>query len=504
MTKSKRSLFNSICAVILNLGNGLLTFVVTYLVINKFGSDFNGINSTANQIVNMLLIVEGGFTVATNVALFKPYQSNDMETFNSIVSATRVKFKKIGLLFLFLGVLISYIYSFFVTSELDQPIINTIFIMAIFPSGINLYFATKYRILIQAEQKEYIISIISMITVFGSHISNIIFLSLFDTNMLVIRLNTMIFSLTQAFLFYLYCKNKFANVDFYMKPNFELIKGTKDIIFQKITNVIYSTLPILAISILPNSGAMMVSVYAVYNNVFLLIKSVLQAFLDGPRLSLGQLISEGDKTNIKKQFSLYEFITIIVLSLFISTASIMIMPFVSWYTTGVTDINYVNNTIAILICIITYIEIIHIPSGNFIVMSGRFSICRRIQLIAAILLIVSTIILLPIFDFYGILISLLLTVIALAIMEIGYVHLIILDNLFNYLKIVIVNLIVILIMIFLWLFLIINVQFSFIKLFLVAIFVFLINGIVLLLCNYIFFKENVIFLFNKVIALLKK
>ena len=45
---------------------------------------FNGVVATANQFVNLLLIIEGGFTTAINVALFKPYVQNDTKKINAI------------------------------------------------------------------------------------------------------------------------------------------------------------------------------------------------------------------------------------------------------------------------------------------------------------------------------------------------------------------------------------------------------------------------------------
>ena len=71
------SLLNAISAMCLTITNGLLTIVVTRFILARFGSDFNGLNSTANQIVNVLLILEGGFTLASNVALFYPLTHGD-------------------------------------------------------------------------------------------------------------------------------------------------------------------------------------------------------------------------------------------------------------------------------------------------------------------------------------------------------------------------------------------------------------------------------------------
>ena len=50
-------MLNALSAIALTLVNGIFGIVVTRLVISRFGSDFNGLNSTANQIINVLLIL---------------------------------------------------------------------------------------------------------------------------------------------------------------------------------------------------------------------------------------------------------------------------------------------------------------------------------------------------------------------------------------------------------------------------------------------------------------
>jgi len=118
MNRTKLSTLNALLALILTLVNGLLGIVVTRLVIGYFGSDFNGLNSTVNQIVNVLLILEGGFTLASNVALFEPVSKEDYITANGILSATKKKFNKIGVLFLVMGIAAAIVYSFLVKTQL--------------------------------------------------------------------------------------------------------------------------------------------------------------------------------------------------------------------------------------------------------------------------------------------------------------------------------------------------------------------------------------------------
>ena len=149
----------------LTLVNGLMGIVVTRLVISHYGSDFNGLNSTANQIINVLLILEGGFTLASNVALFGPVSREDYLTSNGILRATRSKFKKIGILFFVAGSMTAVAYSFAAKTDLSREFVFTVIFMAVVPQAVNLYFATTYRVLLQTQQKEYIINGFTALTV---------------------------------------------------------------------------------------------------------------------------------------------------------------------------------------------------------------------------------------------------------------------------------------------------------------------------------------------------
>ncbi len=64
-------MYTAISAIGLTVTQGLFGLIVLKLVISRYGSGFNGLNSAATQLVSMLLFVEGGFTLVANVALFK-------------------------------------------------------------------------------------------------------------------------------------------------------------------------------------------------------------------------------------------------------------------------------------------------------------------------------------------------------------------------------------------------------------------------------------------------
>lgn len=425
--RNEKSILTGLSAIILTVINGLMGIIVTRVILIQFGSDFNGLNSTTNQIVNMMLILEGGFTLASNVALFSPLGERNLEVVNGILAATESTFKKIGIIFFVSGIAVSFLYAEIVNSDIERQLIFIIVVMAIIPQAINLYCVCKYRILLQAVQKEYIINVFTIVTIFLSHFVNIITIPVFK-EMWMIRFVTMTFSIVNCILIIAYVKKKYDWIDFRVKKRRDLIVGTKDVIVQKITGVIYSSAPIVFLSITTIGGTKIASVYAIYNCVFSIVKSILHGIIDAPKQGLGQIIKESDEERLWRVFKQYEYVAIYAMFCFITTTFVMIMPFVKLYTKNIDDINYEDFGIAFLMIMITIVELLHIPSGQLINMSGKFNVAKRMQLLAAGVIIVAMLFFGYMYGIYGFLVAVLVTAILLAFLEIRYVHTIVFTN----------------------------------------------------------------------------
>ena len=363
--------------------------------------------------------------------------------------------------------------------------------MAILPSGFNLYYATKFRILIQAEQKEYIISIAGLLSISLSYVVNM-FTITHDASILTVRFVMMLGSFAQCFIIAAYAKKHYKNIDFSVKPDYSLVKGTRDVMIQKLTFVIYNTIPILFISVYNVGGTKLASVYAVYNSIFALVKSFLYSIVDGPKLSFGQLIAESDREHVYKKFLEYELIVLICLSFMLQTSMSLIMPFVKIYTAGVNDINYIDIYIAVMLALITFFEVIHVPSGNIIMMSGNFKTARNIQLTACAVLVVGMVIGIWKFGIYGMLGAILITAIIQACLEIFYIHKKYFDRLLPFIRQLTVNIVFSLIIIAAEMKYMPELD-GYLKLFAAAIVLLIINVIYSCLFNYLFnmniFKE---------------
>ncbi len=406
----------------MTLVNGLMGLIVTRMIIGQYGSDFNGLNSAANQIINMLLILEGGFTVASNVVLFAPLTAGDTDKVNRILSTTRRKFRTISFIFLAAGMAAAFGYAMVINSQLPKELVFSVIFMALVPAAFNLYLATTYRVLLQAQQKEYIIHLSTMLTVLCGYGANIAVIKL-GGPMWMLRFSTMLFALCNSLIISGYTRKKNQFLALSSKLPQEAIPGTREVLTQKITGVVYSSVPIVFLSISPVGGTVLASVYAVYNNVFTMIKSLLRGVIDAPRHGIGQMLTQEKKERVWQVFAQYEYVAFLLVAVTVSTAYVLILPFVSLYTQDVADANYYDSTIALLMVLISAVEMIHIPCGNLINMAGHFKVARNFQVIACAVLIAAMALGGTFLGVYGILLAVLLVAVLLAVLEMGYAHL---------------------------------------------------------------------------------
>lgn len=418
-SRSQRSILTAATALALTLVNGLVGIVVMRLVLVHAGSDFNGINATANQFVSFLLVVEAGFTLATNVALLRPTATGDLSRVSAIVSATRITFRRIGLIVLGVGTVAAVGYTFLVRTQLPAYVILLTLLMAVAGTAFSLVTATPYSVLAVTEQWEYVLNLLRMASIVLSQAAAAAVV-LTGQHVLWIRFATMMGTIGYAVAVMVACRRRNPEVDYHATPDFAAITGTKDILVQRITGVLYAAAPLLVVT--ATAGTVAGSVYAVYAMVFTFTSGVLYAVANAPRMGFGQLLQERAKAEVFRLFLVYESVVVQAVTIAATTVTALIMPFVILYTANVHDANYRNWLVAGCLAVVLVLELIHIPSGHLINLSGRFDLSKRIQVVAAVVLVFAMIAGNAILGFGGVLAGVVGTAAVLATLEIGWVH----------------------------------------------------------------------------------
>ena len=420
MNKGRKSLLNAFSAFLQIAITGVVGIIFNKIILETFGSVYNGINATVTQIINAIMIVEGGFTLASNVALYEPWGKKDLSRINGILSATKKRFLLVGLIFFVVSGVIAFLYPLTTKTSVSYFFIVTLMFLALLPSSYNLGVTTKNRVVLLAEQKEYIISFISIATYLIGNVCAIIAIKYLNVSFLIVRAIIMCSLFVGYIAIDIYCKKKYSFISFKEKPMYNEIKGTKSVIIMKLVSVLYVSAPVIIISMIPQSGFVLASIYTVYNSVLSAVQGGLNAIVNAPRLSFGALFAEGNKKAIIEAYEKYETITFIGLSIILGTTTLVMLPFVKIYTVQVDDANYIDIILMVILIAKVFFETIHIPSGQMIQMSGDFNASKKIQSIACAILMLILIIGFVKLDLYMVLSASLVAAIVLAFLEIIY------------------------------------------------------------------------------------
>lgn len=417
MNKTKRTALNFITSALNLFLNGIFTIIVVRKVLDVFGSDYNGLNATVTQIIIVFTLVDGSFTLASLVALYKPYTMQDFPLFNRIISTTKTALLRIGAINIVFGVLFSLIYPFFVNTSLDYATIMIILLISLFTVSFNTLFVNKYRVIYQVTQSEYVINLFQSLNIILSQIGALLVIT-YTRNLVFLRLQYAFFTVLTGLLLIQIAKRQFTFIDFNQERDFGLIKGTKDVMVTATTGMIYRSAPTLFISSF--SGTIYTSVYSVYNYAITIIHNLIYGFLESPKNALGQILSNGRIEQINRVFDEYERITILLINIFFTTTYVMLIPFIRIYTRGISDVRYEDSFIASFLVLNAVLMLIHIPSGIAINLAGHFKAVRRIQVTALLSLIFTMVIFGYFFGLHGIIFSNTCTSLILAIQEITY------------------------------------------------------------------------------------
>ena len=397
----------------------ILALVLTNQIITKYGSDVNGIFVTINQVVAFLVLLEGGFTLATNVALFKPYKEKNYKFANSILSATSKSFNIIGVVFAIIAVLIAVFLPSVLKSNVSNIVITQLMLLASLNTLYSFFFEYKYRVLFQTSQQEYLVLTINAVSSLIGYSLAIVAIQL-GYSIVLVRIALLVPIIIRFPTIYYLHHNRFPWVNFNETPNFKAISGTLDVFVQKISDMLFFNTPVIVISIMV--GSVFASVYAIYNSIFSLIRNVTYSFVMAPHNAFGQILAESGTKSIIRLFHLYQTIIMMIATILLTTTTIMILPFINLFTQGVNDINYIDANIAFLSLVAGLLEITHISSRGILNISGKFKYLKKIVAISSIINLVVSIILTNFIGIYGAIIGTIVGYLVLTPLTVIYTH----------------------------------------------------------------------------------
>ena len=282
--------------VVFGLMNQLVTIIFGLILprmfIVTYGSEVNGLLSSVNQIYVYVALLESGIGTASLQALYKTIAEHDKDETNRVLAATNKFYRKTGVYYFIAVVVISFLYPLIVKSQIPFWTV----VLVIFFNGmggvVNYFFQGKFRILLRAEGKNYLLSNLSTTIYILTNVLKVIFIQL-GANIVVIQFSYFILSIIQMLFIMLYIKKHYRWINLNVQPNEKAIASKNSVMIHQIASLVFGNTDVLILTVL--SGLKTVSVYSLYNSFFNMLKSVLYSFLTGIQFALGQTFNSDFK-----------------------------------------------------------------------------------------------------------------------------------------------------------------------------------------------------------------
>lgn len=387
-TRTKQFIKNVIASALLQVVTIVTGFISPKLMLSAYGSEINGITTSINQFITYITVIEAGVSSATTFALYKPLADRDNAARDSIVSAARISYLRIGLIFALASVILALVYPFIGETEALGYFELALLVLVLSANGtINYFILAKYRTLLTADQCGYAIS-------YSGAIQLIVHLAIIWTGIklglgvIAVRALAIVSFLFTSVILAVYVRIRYPSINFKAEPNMKALNKRWDAMFNQIVGMVTSGAPMFIMTALLNFK--LISVYSIYNMIAGSVARGITVFTSGLGAAFGNINATGDKELLKKTTEQFRTAFYILITILYATMIVTLMPFISIYTKGITDVNYYLPVFGILITAKGLLDNFKSPHGMLIQSFGKFKSIRRQTVTQAVIVVILT------------------------------------------------------------------------------------------------------------------
>lgn len=403
---NKKTLYNVITGFGSQIIIIILGLIVPRFVLVNYGSDTNGLTSTVTQIFTYMALLEAGIGQATRNALYKHIKQGDRNSVSFVMSVSRRYYRKVTVYYGIGVILLAMVLPLVIKSHISYW---TIFFVALFEGltqVVAFWFTQNWMQLLMASGENYIrvnAELIGRVAGYGLKI----LLASIGINIAIVQGGYFVISMIKLAYYKKYMDTHYGWIDYDMAPVDAVLKDRNAYILTEIAWTIFSSTDMIILSMFYSTE--LASVYAIYNMVFSNINSLLNSVYQGTQYILGQTFFK-NRAEYCRIHDAYNSIFLGTMTILMSVAYILIIPFVKLYTKGITDIDYVYKWLPLGFCLVQIISWSRYIAGNLTGIAGYAKVVSKISLVEALTNLILSFVLLWKYGIVGVIFA---TVIAL-------------------------------------------------------------------------------------------
>lgn len=359
---------NIIASLILQISTIVSGFVIPKIILRSFGSEVYGLTASITQFLGFIALLEGGLSGVVMASLYKPLREKDFVKVSGIVNATDRFFKQIGFVYSFYVLIVIVVYPFFVDTVFSLSYIRLLIGVLAINLFVQYFFSLTFQVLLRADRKVWVVSTIQVISVLLNILLVVICVQL-SNSIIVVKLIGSVVFLVQPVLYFRYARKNYS-LDKKVSPDEKSLNQRWDGFGQNVAYFVHTNTDIIVLTLFATLSD--VAVYSVYFMIANALKTLVMAVSSAITPSIGNVIAEDDLEASNRAFSFYEFGMWFITTVLFSCGIVLIVPFVSVYTSGITDADYIQPVFGVLILMAEMIYCVRDPYVSVAYAAGCF------------------------------------------------------------------------------------------------------------------------------------
>ncbi len=404
MNRTKKFLYNSVTTAFLQVVNMLAGFIVPQIMLRYYGSEINGLVTSVTQFIAYFNLVEAGLANAAVYSLYQPLAEKNNGRISAICSAAKGFYTQSGYIFTSLVLGMALIYPAFIRTDAMRYWDVALLVVVLGANGVLEFFTlAKYRVLLTADQKTYVISLASTVQIVVNT-AIIALLAAAGLGIVTVRTVAILAILLRSAILMVYTRRQYPQVDYRAAPDKSALSKRWDALYLQILGAVQTGAPVVLATLILGDMKL-VSVYTVFYMIIGGINSILGVFTSGLSAAFGDILVRREQGSLERAYDQFEFAYYSLIAVAYSVCLVMIMPFIRIYTAGITDTVYDLPLLGLLFVVNGLLYNAKTPQGMLVISAGLYRETRVQTTIQGLIVVVGGAVLAPFWGLYGIMLA---------------------------------------------------------------------------------------------------
>lgn len=376
----KKLLLNTITSLALQLVTFLCGVILPRLVLGRYGSAVNGLVQSITQFLGIITFMELGMGQVIQSALYKPLLDQNMDEVSRILASGGKFFRRIAYVLAGYVVVLVCVYPLVTDTGHDWAYTAALIGAISISSFAQYYFGIIDRLLLNADQRGYIQYASQIVSLVLNTVACVILIHA-GASIQVVKLTTSLIYLARPFFVRLYVRRHYR-VNRRIHYTGEPIKQKWNGIAQHSSAVVLENTDTVVLTLM--STLENVSIYSVYHLIVYGVRSIYFSGALGIQSAMGKLWAKQDTAALKKAFGGVEALMHFAVVFLFGCTGVLILPFIQVYTSGVTDVNYIQPAFAMVITAAYGVQCLKSPYNILVMAAGHYKQTQRNHIVTAV------------------------------------------------------------------------------------------------------------------------